>query len=183
MKYQIIYLNGPTSSGKTTLAFALQEEIEEPFLKIGIDSVIELMPNKLNGWKGTSPKLGYYWEKKDKGYTLKQGSFATKIALAFHQMVLKLAQMGFNIIIDDVSFGKEEVDIWKQLLKDYSVLYVGVNAPLEIIEQREHERADRMIGSAIGMYDQVHKNIEYDLMLDTSKHSLKENALMVSSML
>ena len=34
---QIIYLNGPSSSGKTTLAKALQHAFEEPFLHIGID--------------------------------------------------------------------------------------------------------------------------------------------------
>jgi chloramphenicol 3-O phosphotransferase len=32
---QIIYLNGPSSSGKTTLAKALQHALENPFLHIG----------------------------------------------------------------------------------------------------------------------------------------------------
>ena len=36
---KIIYLNGPSSSGKTTLAKALQESLEEPYLHIGIDKV------------------------------------------------------------------------------------------------------------------------------------------------
>lgn len=37
---QIIYLNGPSSSGKTTLAKALQHAFEEPFLHVGIDKII-----------------------------------------------------------------------------------------------------------------------------------------------
>ena len=36
---QIIYLNGPSSSGKTTLAKALQHAFEKPFLHVGIDKI------------------------------------------------------------------------------------------------------------------------------------------------
>jgi len=39
-RVQIIYLNGPSSSGKTTLAKALQDVFEEPFLHVGIDKII-----------------------------------------------------------------------------------------------------------------------------------------------
>lgn len=42
---QIIYLNGPSSSGKTTLAKALQHAFEEPFLHVGIDKIIGWMPD------------------------------------------------------------------------------------------------------------------------------------------
>jgi chloramphenicol 3-O phosphotransferase len=39
---QIIYLNGPSSSGKTTLAKVFQQVFEEPFLHAGIDKIIGL---------------------------------------------------------------------------------------------------------------------------------------------
>lgn len=51
-KYKIIYINGPSSSGKTTLAQLLQQELDPPFLHIGIDRVIGMMPDKLNDWEG-----------------------------------------------------------------------------------------------------------------------------------
>lgn len=51
-EFQIIYINGPSSAGKTTLAHAVQEEMEQPFLHIGIDRVIGMMPEKLNNWEG-----------------------------------------------------------------------------------------------------------------------------------
>jgi chloramphenicol 3-O phosphotransferase len=57
--FQIIYLNGPSSSGKTTLAKALQEEFEQPFLHIGIDRVIGMMPVKLNNWDGGEALQGF----------------------------------------------------------------------------------------------------------------------------
>jgi chloramphenicol 3-O phosphotransferase len=37
---QIIYLNGPSSSGKTTLIKVLQHVFKEPFLHVGIDKII-----------------------------------------------------------------------------------------------------------------------------------------------
>lgn len=59
---QIIYINGPSSSGKTTLAQALQQELEVPFLHISIDRIIGMMPNKLNNWEGGPAPLGFSWK-------------------------------------------------------------------------------------------------------------------------
>lgn len=50
----IIYLNGPSSSGKTTLAKGLQQAFDELFLHIGIDKIISWMPEKVNDWTGVS---------------------------------------------------------------------------------------------------------------------------------
>jgi chloramphenicol 3-O phosphotransferase len=55
-----------------------------------------------------------------------------------------------RIIIDDVSFGKQQLDEWKKILKDFRVLWVGVNAPLAVLEQREKDRGNRIQGSARG---------------------------------
>lgn len=49
---QIIYLNGPSSSGKTTLAKALQHAFEKPFLHVGIGKIIGWIPEKINDWTG-----------------------------------------------------------------------------------------------------------------------------------
>jgi chloramphenicol 3-O phosphotransferase len=49
---KIIYLNGPSSSGKTTIAKALQDSFYEPYLHVGIDKMIGFMPAKVNDWQG-----------------------------------------------------------------------------------------------------------------------------------
>ncbi len=36
----ILVLNGPSSSGKSTLSNLLQEKLKDPFLHIGIDKMI-----------------------------------------------------------------------------------------------------------------------------------------------
>ena len=53
----VIYLNGPSSSGKTTLAGALQEALDGMWLHVGIDKMISMMPLKYR-WGGA---LEYEW--------------------------------------------------------------------------------------------------------------------------
>lgn len=178
MKYQIIYLNGPSSSGKTTLAHALQNEFDQPFLHIGIDRVIGMMPDKLNNWEGEPAPLGFSWKQStdESGHPVNEiqaGPFANKMVQTLINIVLTIAKMGHYVIIDDVSFGKDQVDIWKEALKKYNVLWIGMKAPLNTLEEREKERGNRMHGSARAQYFQVHKNVNYDLEFDTSHESLE----------
>lgn len=176
---QIIYLNGPSSSGKTTLAKALQQAFEEPFLHVGIDKIIAWMPEKTNNWNGGEASLGYSWkERLDQSGNLIQelqiGPYAAKMGKTFQEVVLTLAKMGHHVIIDDVSFGKEQFDEWQKTLKDFRVLWVGVNAPLTVLEQREKDRKDRILGSARGQFQKVHADVIYDLEVDTHQATLNE---------
>lgn len=175
---QIIYLNGPSSSGKTTLAKALQKEFDLPFLHIGIDRVIGMMPEKLNNWEGKPALLGFSWKESidetgHRVHEIQTGPFARKMVQTLIEIVLTMAKMGHYIIIDDVSFGKCQVDIWKEALKDYKVIWIGLKAPLDILEAREKERGNRMQGSARAQYFQVHKDVIYDQEFDTSKNPLE----------
>lgn len=187
MSYQIIYLNGPSSSGKTTLAKALQLAFEEPFLHVGIDKIIGWMPEKVNDWKGGEAPLGYSWKKSEDEsgniiHELQAGPFAQKIGETFREVVLALAKMGHRLIIDDVSFGKQEVDKWKKTLRNFQVLWVGVNAPLPVLEQREKERGNRIVGSARGQFHKVHVGTTYDLEIDTHHSTLIENIEKIKSL-
>ncbi len=184
---QIIYLNGPSSSGKTTLAKAFQHAFEEPFLHVSIDKIIGWMPEKINDWTGGEASLGYSWKKStdESGNPIQElqiGPYAERIAKTFQEVVLTLAKMGHYLIIDDVSFGKKQVDEWKELLKDFTVLWIGVNAPLSILEQREKERGNRMVGSARGQFHKVHADATYDLEIDTHHSTLDENIHKIQSL-
>ncbi len=186
MHLQIIYLNGPSSSGKTTLAKALQEALDEPFLRIGIDSIIAWMPEKINDWTGGEAPLGFSWKEGVDAQgnpiqELQTGPYAEKIAKIHQEVVLLLAKMGHHLIIDDVSFGKQQVDEWKELLKDFAVLWIGINAPLPILEQREKERGNRMVGSVRDQFHKVHTDATYDLEIDTHHATLDENIRKIKS--
>lgn len=178
MNMQIIYINGPSSSGKTTLAKALQQAFDQPFLHVGLDRVIGMMPEKVNNWEGEPAPLGFSWKQSvdETGHPIQEiqtGPFAIKMVQTFMEIVLTMAKMGHHVIIDDVSLGKEQVDLWKGALSGYKVLWIGIKAPLMVLEAREKERSNRINGSARAQYFQVHKDVSYDLEFDTSKVSLE----------
>ena len=185
---KIIYLNGPSSSGKTTIAKALQDSFSEPYLHIGIDKMIGFMPAKINDWEGGDAPLGFSWKRDTDQtgqtvYNIQAGPFAKKITRTLKDITVLLASQQYNLIIDDVAFGAIEVDEWKQALKDYNVLYVGVVTPLDVLEQREKTRGDRIKGSARSQYFKVHENVAYDLEIDTHRDTLKDNVLKIQNAL
>lgn len=185
---KIIYLNGPSSSGKTTLAKALQELLEKPFLHIGIDKIIGFMPEKLNNWTGEYVPEGFSWEPATDptGHPVFQvhaGPFAKRITKTLKDIARLLASQNYNLIIDDVSIGIIQVEEWRQTLKDFDIVYIGVITPLPILEERERSRGDRFLGGARGQYFKVHENVSYDLEIDTHTHSLEENLAKIKRLL
>jgi len=180
--YQIIYLNGPSSVGKSTLARKLQNILQAPFLVIGIDQIIFMMPDKLNDWHTESLAPGFSWQpvknkKKDLiAHAIHVGPFGKKMVQAFKDIVIALAKSGLNVIVDDVSFGKVEVDAWREALKDFNVLWIGMIAPVEILEQREKDRGDRKIGSAKHQAGYVHFNVQYNMIIDTNEQKIDDIA-------
>lgn len=181
---KIIYLNGPSSSGKTTLAKALQEVLPEPYLHVGIDKMIAFMPAKINNWEGGPAPLGFSWEAATDPtghpvYHVHAGPFAKKVTRSLKDIAHLLASQHYHLIIDDVAFGAIEVEEWKKVLKEYKVLYVGVTTPLEILEERERVRGDRFIGSARAQYFKVHENVSYDLEIDSHSETLENNVAKI----
>lgn len=181
---KIIYLNGPSSSGKTTLAKALQEALSEPYLHIGIDKMIGFMPAKVNNWEGGPAPLGFSWEAATDStghsiYNIHADPFAKKVICSLKDIAHLLASQHYNLIIDDVAFGAIEVEEWRKVLKDYNVLYIGVTTPLEVLEERERARGDRILGSARAQYFKVHKNVSYDLEIDSHIETLENNVSKV----
>jgi len=83
--YQIVYLNGSSSCGKTTLARALQEKLESSFLVFGIDQIISMMPEKMNDWHNETNASGFSWHSvKDKNgqitaYKIQTGPYGEKM--------------------------------------------------------------------------------------------------------
>lgn len=112
-------------------------------------------------------------------YQVQAGPFAEKVTESLKDIVKLLASQGYNLIIDDVSIGAVEVEKWKKALENYCVLYVGIIAPLEILEERERARGDRFLGGARGQYFKVHENVSYDLTIDSHAEPLEKNVRVI----
>jgi chloramphenicol 3-O phosphotransferase len=158
----IIFLNGTSSSGKTTLLKALQKQLPEPFLDMGIDRFIWMLPSRYLDRPLWDDVLGKAVHSGPVGRTLFSG---------MHHAIAAAAQQGNNIIADHVFVEKAWVEECASLFSDMNAYLVGIHCPLDILEQREKDRKDRTLGQARSQFDVIHKYTKYDLELDTSKLS------------
>ena len=177
----VIYLNGPSSAGKTSLARALQSLLPGYYLHIGIDMLIEMMPEKANRWSAPEPCDGFTWQAVrlptgDLGMRVRVGPYGSQIAGAFHAVVATLLSTGHRLIIDDVANGISEVQIWLDELRHYAICTVGVVCALDELIKREATRGDRKTGSAAEQFYRVHTGVNYDLMVDTTHHTATQCA-------
>ena len=152
---QIIFFNGATSSGKTTLAKVLQEKLDEPYMYVSVDDFINLYPEKyLN--PTNQEEMQITWQ------------LILNVISGMNKSLAALAKTGNNINLDHLlqeeGWLEDCVESWQGL----DVLFIGLRCPLEVLEQREKERGDRNIGNARYQFDRVHRHNIYDLELDTS---------------
>jgi len=184
----IIYINGPSSAGKTTIARALQATLAEPYLYLSSDTLIDLMPSKTNDWSGERSAVGYFFERAvdeagSEVFRVAKGAYGEKMFPAFRAMVLALARSDLKLIIDDIAFGEEPARLWRDCLRDFTVLWIGVTASAEALIAREAARGDRLVGSARGQLARVHTGVTYDLLLDTTDLSVEAIVALITARL
>lgn len=171
----IIFLNGVSSSGKTTIAKELQRQLDEPFLHVGVDHFLQMMPETYFGkdpGEGDLASQGFYWKTvnhRDRTwFEINAGLIGHQLVSGMHRAMAALASAGNNLIIDDVLLYREWLEDYLLVLREFKVLFVRVSCPIEVVERREYERGDRMVGQARGDFERVHAHRLYDLEVDTS---------------
>ncbi|KVW44018.1 chloramphenicol phosphotransferase CPT family protein [Burkholderia ubonensis] len=180
-KAQIILLNGVGSSGKTSLARALQTTLEDAFLHVQMDTFLEMLPARyLNDTDGFTFASSIQ-DGKDV-VSIRSGPVARKAMLGMRHAVVALASHGSNLIVDEVLLGDEKAE-YARLLAPFQVTMVGLHCPLNVLEERERQRGDRLIGLARWQYDKVHAGLSYDIAVDTSTATPEECAQRVASLL
>jgi chloramphenicol 3-O phosphotransferase len=88
-----------------------------------------------------------------------------------------MAAQGNDLIVDDVLL--DGTVGYAELLAPFRLFRVGVFAPLDVLEARERQRGDRLIGLARWQYDRVHKDAVYDLEIDASAATPAECARLI----
>jgi chloramphenicol 3-O phosphotransferase len=157
---QIIFLNGTSSSGKTSIAKALQENLSEPYMHISLDNFFHFLPESI--FNPTTQK------ENDRLVSL-----IPKVVSGFHKSITGLATTGNHLIVDHVLQEEDWLKECVEVLQELDVLFVGVKCPVEIVELREKARGDRDIGTARYQMGRVHAHDLYDLVLDTSTLSIE----------
>jgi chloramphenicol 3-O phosphotransferase len=159
MAATIIFLNGTSSSGKTSILKCLQDQLREPFLDMGMDRFIFMLPGRyLN-----RP----LWDKV-LGKATQPGAAGKKLISGMHHAIAAAAQRGNNVIADHVLVEKIWVDECARLFAATNAYLIGIRCPLAILEQRERDRNDRTLGQARAQFGVIHQYTAYDLEVDTS---------------
>jgi chloramphenicol 3-O phosphotransferase len=175
---RIIVLNGTSSSGKSSVAKALQEVLAEPYLHLGIDTFIAMLPAR---WFGESPPAdeGFLLVKGEAGTAIETGPVGQRLVKGMADACGALAAAGNNLIVDHVLLERKALLDLVDALAPFSVLFVGIHCPLAVAIQREQGRSDRTAGMAQAQHHLVHAHAVYDLEIDTSTCSAREAALRI----
>lgn len=171
---RIIVLNGTSSSGKSTLAKALQAALPEPALVIGIDTFVFALPSRYLDQPLWSEVFRYVRDDgaTDGPFRIETGPLGEELVSGMHRSVAALATAGLDVIVDHVLLEAAWLDECGRLWSDREWWLVGVRCPLAVVEQRERERRDRTLGQAAAQYAVVHAHAgTYDVEVDTSELS------------
>jgi chloramphenicol 3-O phosphotransferase len=160
---KIIIINGPSSSGKTTLALALQKQLDLPFIRFSFDLFLDHKAFPIEQIKNGK----FSWEQ-----------MRPSVFRGLHQCLPALANAGNNIIFDHII----ETKAWLyELLSSISALdvfFIGVHCSLPELERREILRGDRRPGEARQDFETVHSIPIYDVEINC-EHPLEENVKLL----
>lgn len=162
----VIFLHGASSSGKSTLARAIRDRIDAPFWHYSIDHLRD---------SGVLPSA-----------RIKSGDFAWRDMRAaffdgFHRSVGAFADAGNNLIIEHIldTWGwREQLAV---LLAPHDMLFVGLHVPVEELNRREQARGDRPAGSAEADYHSIHRDLRYDLEVQTDQDAGANAELVIAA--
>jgi len=164
---QIVILNGVGSVGKSSTAKALQAITSKPFLHVAMDAFLDMLPEAML----SHPEGLMFEASRDNGkpiITVRSGPILERVMRGRRHAIAALADQGNNLIVDEVMIGPQKAQEYRKLLQCHDLYVVGLIAPLDVLEERERARGDREIGLARGQYDLVHRDMVYDLEVDTA---------------
>ena len=162
-KGRIIYLNGVTSAGKTSIVEAIQERDDVFFYVVANDLFQEMV--------GDRYLRENYWK------------YLSEVIIMMYHTAKLYSDMGKNVLIDGILVERDEIaPHYRQLteiLKDNPLDLVDVYCPLEICRERNIARGDRSESQSDEQYELMAKDIAYKLRVDTSLHSAEECAEII----
>jgi len=153
-KGTVIFLNGASSSGKTTIAKKLQGILSRTYLLVSIDGFMQQLP------AGLDPKR---LEKE-----------LPVLLAGFNASAAAMARAGNSIIVDHVLWQQPWVLPCIEAYEGVDVVFVGIRCSLEALEAREKARGDRIQGTARIQHESTHRNKTYDVEVDTSRMPVDE---------
>ena len=155
MQGRIIFLNGVTSSGKTSIVEALQERDDVFFYVVANDLFQEMVGDKF--------LREDYWK------------YLSEVIIMMYHTAKLYSDMGKNVLIDGILVERDEIKPHYQqlmeILKENPLDIVEVYCPLDICRERNIARGDRYETQSDEQHELMAQNIKYSLRVDTSVNS------------
>ena len=163
MQGRIIFLNGVTSSGKTSIVEALQERDDVFFYVVANDLFQEMVGDKF--------LREDYWK------------YLSEVIIMMYHTAKLYSDMGKNVLIDGILVERDEIKPHYQqlmeILKENPLDIVEVYCPLDICRERNIARGDRYETQSDEQHELMAQNIMYSLRVDTSVNSPEECAELI----
>ena len=159
-KGRIIFLNGVTSAGKTSIVEAIQQREDVFFYVVANDLFQEMVGEKFlreNYWK-----------------------YLSEVIILMYHTAKLYSDMGKNVLIDGILVEREEIKPHYQqlleILRDNPLDIVEVYCPLDICRERNIARGDRYEHQSHEQQELMARNIAYRMWVDTSLYRPTECA-------
>ncbi|HTR85221.1 MAG TPA: hypothetical protein VMI56_12140 [Reyranella sp.] len=185
----IIFVNGSSSAGKSTLCRHLRDALEHPYLVVGFDDFIFMAPPRYYRGADTARQESldrFTREGVEMMVTSGPGEpikIVAKFGPVFRTLIDSMApavralvDAGNSVIFDQALHDERMAESCRKSFAGLDVFSVGVTCPLPILEARERERGDRVLGRSRGLVDVVHKFWTYDVEVDTGSTSPQQCA-------
>ncbi|MFG2312915.1 chloramphenicol phosphotransferase CPT family protein [Streptomyces sp. NPDC048566] len=162
---RIIFLNGTSSSGKSSIARELLNILGGGvFFHLAVDAFNAMRSKRELRAEELAAAL-------------------RRTRMGFHRSIAAMAEAGNNLVVDHVLSEPWRLLDCLTVLRPEDVLFVGVHCPLDELTRRELARGDRPSGLAAHQYGLVHAHGDYDLECDTSTASPHECAQRIKAFL
>jgi chloramphenicol 3-O phosphotransferase len=169
----VIVLNGASSSGKSSIARELQLVLPQPYLHVGVDTLIEALPTVMPADE-PGVTLGA-------DGTVSVGSGFRRLEHAWLAGLAAMARDGVGVILDEVFLrGGESQRMVRQSLSGLAVRWVGVHCDVDVAVAREALRPDRIVGMARSQAAVVHDGVDYDIEVDTTDATAETCAALIA---
>ena len=168
MKGKLIYLNGVTSTGKSTAADCIKEMSRDVFYTSSNDI--------FHGMVAWNHFEGCFW------------SLVAHTVTAQYHAVRGLIDGGFNVIIDGMFldlgeyrelFGKSNYELFCDIFSDCEYLTVNMVCDPEELRRRNRVRRNRGENQSDEQLEKMAAGLTLDLTIDVMKYSPEECAVMI----
>ena len=122
-------------------------------------------------------------DQKNSFITLHTGPQGETVAYSMHSAIAAYARNGCNCIVDFIAYKQEWLDDLHKKLDGIETLWVKVEIPLDVVEQREIARGTSPRGHARSHHATVYWDKNYDLTVNSGADSSTAIALAIKNKL